>query len=309
MNRKDFRPSRRNISYRAIGARVHRNSSTVMRVGKQWTEEYRTTRKTGSGRRKGTSAYDYGHLLRMAVNDRKTSSKQLTVCWSTGKSVLMSASSISRRLMHRGLRAKVLLYRIPSRQTIDDCVCNWLMSTQPGKLIGNKCFLDESRFKLWNHDGRIRVIRYAGELCFSECVIERHSDLTPAVIVWGAISYHERSNLLRIEGNLKSNRYVVEVRQPEVVPVLQGMPGAIFQQDKTRPHFAKTARVFCSAHHMQLLSWSAYSPDMSPIEQVWDLVGRCLTRDPRPAASKDELLLRIASNIEFSSTSRHPKSV
>ncbi|GFT54985.1 hypothetical protein TNCV_2325051 [Trichonephila clavipes] len=37
----------------------------------------------------------------------------------------------------------------------------------------------------------------------------------------------------------------------------------------------------------------AYSPDMSPIDHVWDLVGRRLDRDPRPIASKDELLLRI----------------
>ena len=27
---------------------------------------------------------------------------------------------------------------------------------------------------------------------------------------------------------------------------------------------------------------------MSPVEHVWDLFGRRLTRDPRPAASKDE---------------------
>ncbi|GFW18723.1 transposable element Tcb1 transposase [Trichonephila clavipes] len=44
---------------------------------------------------------------------------------------------------------------------------------------------------------------------------------------------------------------------------------------------------------MQLLSWPAFSPNMSPIEQVWDLVGWRLARDPHPAASKDELLLRI----------------
>ncbi|GFS98625.1 NACHT and WD repeat domain-containing protein 2 [Trichonephila clavipes] len=40
---------------------------------------------------------------------------------------------------------------------------------------------DESRFSLWDHDGRIRVRRYAGESCLPECVIERHSDLTPGV--------------------------------------------------------------------------------------------------------------------------------
>ncbi|GFW90881.1 transposable element Tcb2 transposase [Trichonephila clavipes] len=42
---------------------------------------------------------------------------------------------------------------------------------------------------------------------------------------------------------------------------------------------------------MQFLPWSAYSLDMSHIEHVWDLGGRRLTRDPRPTASKDELLL------------------
>ncbi|PRD26794.1 UNVERIFIED_CONTAM: hypothetical protein NCL1_37135 [Trichonephila clavipes] len=44
---------------------------------------------------------------------------------------------------------------------------------------------------------------------------------------------------------------------------------------------------------MQLLSCPAYSPVMSPIEHVRDLVGRRLARDPRPATPKDELLLRI----------------
>ncbi|GFX41164.1 transposable element Tcb1 transposase [Trichonephila clavipes] len=44
---------------------------------------------------------------------------------------------------------------------------------------------------------------------------------------------------------------------------------------------------------MQLLPWPVYSPDMSPIEPVWDLVGRRLARDPRLAASKDELLPHI----------------
>ncbi|GFV59371.1 transposable element Tcb1 transposase [Trichonephila clavipes] len=32
---------------------------------------------------------------------------------------------------------------------------------------------------------------------------------------------------------------------------------------------------------------------MSPIEHVWNLVVRCLARDPCPAASKHEILLLI----------------
>ncbi|GFW21025.1 transposable element Tc1 transposase [Trichonephila clavipes] len=62
--------------------------------------------------------------------------------------------------------------------------------------------------------------------------------------------------------------YVREVLRPEVVPFLHGIPGAIFQQDNARPHVAKTVRDFCLAQHVQLLSWSAYSTDMSPIEHM-----------------------------------------
>ncbi|GFT43557.1 transposable element Tcb1 transposase [Trichonephila clavipes] len=38
---------------------------------------------------------------------------------------------------------------------------------------------------------------------------------------------------------------------------------------------------------------SAYAPGISPTKHVRDLVGRRLSRDQRPAASKDECLLRI----------------
>ncbi|GFX89319.1 transposable element Tcb2 transposase [Trichonephila clavipes] len=44
---------------------------------------------------------------------------------------------------------------------------------------------------------------------------------------------------------------------------------------------------------MQLLPWPAYSPDISPIEHVRDLVGR------RLAALKAELLLRIQAILNY----------
>ncbi|GFV41748.1 transposable element Tcb2 transposase [Trichonephila clavipes] len=219
------------FSYHAIGARVQRNSSTVMQIRKQWTDELRTTRKTGSERRKETIPLTANH-------------RWLRLQWAHE---------------HRAWQT------------------DWHQVV----------FSDESRFNLWNHNGRIRVRRSAGELCLPDYVIERYSGLTSGVKVWGAISYHGLTNLLRIEG----------------------IPGAIFEQDNARPGVAKTVRDFCSAQHMQLLPWSAYSPDMSPIEHVGDLVGRHLARDPYPAASKNELLLRIQAIWNFFPQSRHSKSV
>ncbi|GFV10634.1 transposable element Tcb2 transposase [Trichonephila clavipes] len=84
-----------------------------MRVWKQWIDEHQITRKTSSGRRKVTSTRDDRHLLRMVVNDCTASSRQMAARWSTAIGVLMSTSSIRRRLLHLGLRARVPLYRMP----------------------------------------------------------------------------------------------------------------------------------------------------------------------------------------------------
>ncbi|GFT79200.1 hypothetical protein TNCV_192241 [Trichonephila clavipes] len=55
--------------------------------------------------------------------------------------------------------------------------------------------------------------------------------------------------------------------------------------DNESPHVAKTVQGFCLAQHMQLLQ--AYSPDILPIEHMWDLVGWRLARDPCLTALKD----------------------
>ncbi|GFU77207.1 transposable element Tcb2 transposase [Trichonephila clavipes] len=71
------------------------------------------------------------------------------------------------------------------------------------------------------------------------------------------------------------------------------LPGAVFQQDNARPHVAKTVKSYLDSQQAQLLPWPAYSPDMSPIEHEWDIVGRRIARDLHPVASTDELWLRI----------------
>ncbi|KFM57147.1 Transposable element Tcb1 transposase, partial [Stegodyphus mimosarum] len=198
------------------------------------------------------------------------------------------------RLLQCGLRARTPLYRIPLTHDHRRLRLQWANQHRDWRADWQHVvFSDESRFNLWYHDGRIRVRRYAGERHLPECIIERHSGRTPGVMVWGAIAYHRRSQLLRIVGNLNSNRYIREVLQPEAVPFLQSLPGAVFQQDNARPHTARIVKSFFAAQQVQLLPWPACSPDMSPIEHVWDVIGRRLARDPRPVASADELWVRV----------------
>ncbi|GFT86260.1 hypothetical protein TNCV_3258021 [Trichonephila clavipes] len=60
----------------------------------------------------------------------------------------------------------------------------------------------------------------------------------------------QKTSSERRKSNHNSNRYVRKVLQPEVVPLLQGINGTIFQQYNAYPHVAKTVRDFCTAQHM-----------------------------------------------------------
>ncbi|GFT33706.1 transposable element Tcb1 transposase [Trichonephila clavipes] len=67
-------------------------------------------------------------------------------------------------------------------------------------------------------------------------------------------------------------QYIHDIRQPHVLQLMQRLPGAIFQQDNARPHTARVPQdYFCT---VTILPWPARFPYLSPIELIWDHLGR-----------------------------------
>ncbi|UYV63185.1 hypothetical protein LAZ67_2003377, partial [Cordylochernes scorpioides] len=144
----------------------------------------------------------------------------------------------------------------------------------------------ESRFCLSSDSRHVRVWRRRGERSNPAATVERPTVRQRGIMVWGAIAYDSRSPLLRIQGTMTAQRYVDDVLRPVTLPYLQGVPNALYQQDNARPH---TARISQQAlQDVQMLPWPPYSPDLSPIEHVWDIIGRRLHALPQPR-SEDEL--------------------
>jgi transposase len=72
-------------------------------------------------------------------------------------------------------------------------------------------------------------------------------------------------------------RYVNEIVRPIIIPSVRQLKGERFQriyvlQDGAPPHINKeTLRIF-KRHGVWLVNWPGNSPDLNPIEHIWDLI-------------------------------------
>jgi hypothetical protein len=130
--------------------------------------------------------------------------------------------------------------------------------------------------------GRRSVRRLRGERRNFAFSIERPVARTVGVMLWGAICFGSRSRLVIIQGNLTAIRYVQEVLRPVVVPYFRRVNNVLFQQDNARSHIANVSIDFLDDSQVDLLPWPPRSPDLSPIEHVWDLMGQRLTNLHNP---------------------------
>ncbi len=71
--------------------------------------------------------------------------------------------------------------------------------------------------------------------------------------------------------NAQPQRYRDEILRPIVVPFIHDHH-LMLQYDNARPHVARICTQFLEAENIPVLAWPAYSPDMSPIEHVWDVL-------------------------------------
>ena len=122
-----------------------------------------------------------------------------------------------------------------------------------------------------NRPHKCRPRCHAGERFADVNVVNSVPHGGGGVMVWAGISYGQRTQFHFIDGNLISQRYRDEILRPIVVSFSHHH--LMFQHDNAQPRVVWICTQFLEAENVPVLPWPAYSPDMSPIEHIWDYTG------------------------------------
>ena len=111
-----------------------------------------------------------------------------------------------------------------------------------------------------------------------------------SVMVWADISSHGSSELGFLEGKQNPLKYV-ETLDQYLFPLCDkfGDDAVIFQHDNAPLHTSRLTKTFLQERNLKVLKWPAHSPDLNPIENVWELLAREVYSNGKQYFSVQEL--------------------
>ncbi|GFV83444.1 transposable element Tcb2 transposase [Trichonephila clavipes] len=121
------------------------------------------------------------------------------------------------------------------------------------------------------------------------------------VLVYGGISIDGCTDLYIIrDGSLTARRYRDEILRPIVVPYAAAIEDDfILMDDNCRQHRANLVDDSLFEEGIVRMEWPVCSPDMNPIEHVWDALGRRVAGRHPPNFSKNWKELFWKSGAEY----------
>ena len=253
------------------------NVSTIERLVRRLRETGHLADRPRSGRPRVTSRRQDRTIRLAHLRNRHLTATETALNTVGTHNRQISPKTVGSRLREIGLRARRPYIGLPLTQARWLRRMAWLTAHAPRLFPMRQwrrvLFTAESRFTLYRADGRRRVYRRRGERFADACVIERDRFGGGSVMVWGGIAHGIKSQLIVVAGNMTAVRYRDEILRPVAVPLVQ-QRNLILQQDNARPHVARVCQDFLANNSIAPLAWPPYSPDLTPIEHMWDELER-----------------------------------
>jgi transposase len=260
-------------SIRHVSRDLRVSPSVIQRLWNRFRETGQYVRRAGQGRNRKTIQNQDRFLVLFSLRKRTATARDLLNDLRRAHGIEISDQTVRNRLKEanfkprRPVRApRLTQHHKAARMRFALDHRDWQLRHWTPVL-----FTDEPRFLLTRCDGRVRVYRRPGERYTAATVQEVDRFGRGSVMVWAGISIDNGTDLVVVPGRLNAMNYIENILEDHVVPAVYGVgQNCILMQDNAKPHTAGITRNFLQESGIQVMEWPALSPDLNPIEYMWD---------------------------------------
>nr|CAH7719951.1 unnamed protein product [Callosobruchus chinensis] len=282
------------LSRHQIANRLNVVKSTLSGTIRCNEETGEVNRRPPTGRLTVSTRRENRYIAELARRERSVTVPVLRSQFQRRFNRVISSATIRRRVLASGLR-----YRRPLRVPLltarhRTARLHWTRAHQDWLLPQwrNVLFSDESRFGLVSDDYRERVWRERGGQNRLATAIGVAPYRGGTQMFWGGIRFNGRTQLIHIPATMTGAYYQQNVFNAIVQPLRNEIGDQfIFMDDNARPHRTRAVQQTLENGNVARLEWPAMSPDMNPIEHVWNYVSRAIFNRNNHPRSTQELIV------------------